>query len=247
MPARQAKAHAQATVTSPVAMSIGAAPRAEHISLQSEPDATVTPAVTARRKVRATYVLRSALRGCSTELALLEEHFISVQRERPGESNDYVLDLRFANAKPVRVRRIAWTWLGLTAAFSLLTTAATWLCYSAKTPLGPTLAVGATMLMGALASLFIFLRRTTESLEFTSVHGQATLISITGGIGSARAGKTFFVNVIKSINAAKQARPRSKQDFLRDEMREHHRLRELGVLSQQEYEASKARILAEHG
>jgi hypothetical protein len=29
-------------------------------------------------------------------------------------------------------------------------------------------------------------------------------------------------------------------------MREHHRLRELGVLSEEEYEQSKARILAEH-
>jgi hypothetical protein len=229
-------------------MTIGAVPRSEHISLESTPEPATTPSAAARRKVRAVYELKSSLRGCSTELSLLEDHFVSVRSVRPGgELKDYVLDLRFANAKPVLVRRIAWTWLVLSLVFALLSVAAGWLYFSANTPLVPTLSVGATMLAGVAVSLFVFLRRTTESLEFTSVHGQVTLISITGGIGSGRSGKTFFVNLIKSINAAKTARLQTKPDFLRDEMREHHRLRELGVLSQQEYEAGKMRILAAHG
>jgi hypothetical protein len=52
--------------------------------------------------------------------------------------------------------------------------------------------------------------------------------------------------MIKSINAAKAERPQERPQFLRDEMREHHRLRELGVLSEEQYEQSKARILASH-
>jgi hypothetical protein len=78
------------------------------------------------------------------------------------------------------------------------------------------------------------------------MHGGATLISVVGGIGSARAGKRFFVELIKNINAAKAARPQERSQLLRDEMREHHRLRELGVLSEQQYEQGKARILACH-
>ncbi len=42
------------------------------------------------------------------------------------------------------------------------------------------------------------------------------------------------------------SRSQPKQHFLCDSMREHHRLRELGVLSQSEYEQSKAHILAQH-
>ncbi len=57
----------------------------------------------------------------------------------------------------------------------------------------------------------MFLRRTTESLEFISVHGGVTLVSVTGAIGSARDGKKFFVELIKSINAAKAARPQPPQ------------------------------------
>lgn len=247
MSSRQAQANARASSTPAVTAPLGSVPPAEHISLQSEPDSSAAPSAPRRRKVGATYTLKSALRGCSTQLSLLEEHFISVQTERPGSSSkSYVLDLRFANAKPVRKRRVAWTWLTLTGVFGLLTAAAGSLSYSGATALVPTLLVGLTMCLGGIGCFIVFLRRTTESLEFTSVHGEATLISITGGIGSARAGKTFFVGLIKSINAAKAARPQSKQELLRDEMREHHRLRELGVLSQEEYETSKARILAAH-
>jgi hypothetical protein len=96
---------------------------------------------------------------------------------------------------------------------------------------------------GAIA---MFLRRTVESLEFVSQHGGSTLLSVVGGIGSARAGKRFFIELIRSINAAKTLRPQERPQLLRDEMREHHRLRELGVLSEQQYEQSKARILASH-
>jgi len=78
------------------------------------------------------------------------------------------------------------------------------------------------------------------------MHGGATLVSVVGGIGSARAGKRFFIDLIKSINAAKAARPQDRPQFLRDEMREHHRLRELGVLTDLQYEQSKARILSSH-
>jgi hypothetical protein len=223
--------------------------RAEHISIESSPDETPNPIRRARGKVRASYTLKSSLRGCETELALLQDHFLSVRCVRPEDlPKKYDVDLRFANAKPVRVREISWTWLivtiGLIALacgtiFSVLTTRA--IPWSR-----PGFIAALITLLVSVATFFLFLRRTTESLQFRSVHGQATLVSVTGGIGSARSGKLFFVELIKDINAAKAARPQERPQFLRDEMREHHRLRELGVLSEQEYEACKARILSAH-
>ena len=97
-----------------------------------------------------------------------------------------------------------------------------------------------------IATTVLAVRHTSESLNFTSVHGGAPLVHVIGGIGSTKAGKSFFVAMIKEIAAAKSARQQAKQQMLRDEMREHHRLRELGVLSEADYEASKARILKAH-
>lgn len=225
--------------------------RAEHISLDTghDDDALVTPKKRAHRPTRLNYTLASKLRGCTTQLGLLDEHFLSVQLTRPDiEQRKYDFDLRFANAKPVIVRHIAWFWLALAVSLAALATGALWMLWpkNAAEWVHPVPLTAVVALLASLGSVLMFLRRTTESLEFTSVHGGVTLVSVTGAIGSAREGKKFFVELIKSINAAKAARPQPPHQFLRDEMREHHRLRELGVLTEEQYETSKSRILASH-
>lgn len=224
--------------------------RAEHISIEGGQDESlVAPKKRPHRKTRCNYTLASKLRGCVTQLALLDDHFLSVQLTRPDtEPKKYDFDLRFANSKPVIVRHIAWFWLGLAVSLALLASCALWMLWpqSAADWLSPVLLTAVIALLASGGSVVMFLRRTTESLEFISVHGGVTLVSAMGAIGSARDGKKFFVELIKSINAAKAARPQPPQTFLRDEMREHHRLRELGVLSEAQYETSKSRILSSH-
>jgi len=195
------------------------------------------------------YALTSKLRGCITQLALLDDHFLSVQLTRPDiEPLKYDFDLRFATAKPMIVRHIAWFWLALALSLIALATCALWMLWpkSAADWIHPVPLTAVAALLASIGAVLMFLRRTTESLEFTSVHGGVTLVSVTGAIGSARDGKKFFVELIKSINAAKAARPQPTHQLLRDEMREHHRLRELGVLTEEQYETSKSRILASH-
>ena len=229
--------------------------RAEHISLETQGDVLSDSQVDGLlrkrtvRKVRCDYALESKLRGCITKLALLEDHFLSVQMVRPDtEPKKYEFDLRFANAKPVITRHIAWFWLALAISLVALATAALWMLWpqTAAHWIAPAPVTAIAALLASAGSVVMFLRRTTESLEFWSVHGQVSLVGVTGAIGSTRDGKKFFVELIKSIGAAKTARPQPPQQFLRDEMREHHRLRELGALSEAQYEASKNRILASH-
>lgn len=225
------------------------AARAEHISIESSSDDNISPARRARGKVLAVYALKSPLRGCETDLSLLEDHFVAVRCVRPDSlPKKYDVDLRFVNPRPVRIREISWTWLIVTVGLVALacgTIAVQWRLTPEPWLQTGILAALATLLVSTLTG-FLCVRRTTESLEFRSLHGDATLLSVTGGIGSAREGKRFFVALMKDINTAKAARPQEKPQFLRDEMREHHRLRELGVLTEEEYERSKARILAQH-
>lgn len=225
--------------------------RAEHISIEGGHDESLvaSPKKRAHRPTRFNYTLESKLRGCATQLALLDDHFLSVQLTRPdSEPKKYDFDLRFANAKPMIVRHVAWFWLALAVSLAALAGCALWMLWpqSAADWLSPVLITAVVALLASAGSVLMFLRRTTESLEFTSVHGGVTLVSVTGAIGSARDGKKFFVELIKSINAAKTARPQPAHQFLRDEMREHHRLRELGALTQAQYDTSKSRILSSH-
>jgi hypothetical protein len=222
--------------------------RAEHIHIEAEPGAIAAPTALRRRRVRASYSLHSLLRGCETEVAIHDDHFAAVRTVRPdAQPLKYEVDLRFANPKPVRVRTISWFWLALAASLTLLATGGIWASWSeAARWTSPIFLTALVTLLAATGAMILFLRRTVESLEFVSLHGGATLISVVGGIGSARSGKQFFIELIKSINAAKAERPQERPQFLRDEMREHHRLRELGVISEQQYEQGKARILASH-
>jgi hypothetical protein len=222
---------------------------AEHISIESSPDESSMPLRRARGKVLATYALKSPLRGCETELTLLDDHFVSVRSVRPNNiAKKYDVDLRFASPKPVRVREISWTWLVVTTGLITLAsgTIATQWSASAQPWLRPGILAAFATLVLSVFTFLLFLRRTTESLEFKSVHGGATLIRVTGGIGSARNGKEFFIALMKEIGAAKGARRQERPQFLRDEMREHHRLRELGVLTDEQYEESKGKILRAH-
>ena len=222
--------------------------RGEHIHIEAEPGSVAAPAAHRLRKVRSGYALASRLRGCETELSIHEDHFVTVRTVRPdAQSRKYEFDLRFANPKPVRVRSISWLWLTLAASMILLGAGGLWASWTdAARWSSPIFLSALVTLLAAGGAITMFLRRTVESLNFVSMHGGATLISVIGGIGSARAGKKFFVELIRSINAAKALRPQERAQFLRDEMREHHRLRELGVLTEQQYEQGKSRILGSH-
>ena len=240
--------NATASLATPLANKSTVAARAEHISIEADVDYVEAAVRTPHRKIRSKFTLASPMRKCTTELALLDDHYLQVQTQRAGKQPlKYSIDLRFLNSQPTRVRRIAWAKFFVSALLALGAAGGLWLTSGAASLLSHPYFIGACVAVAASAILcFIGIRDTSESLNFTSMNGGATLVSVLGGIGSARNGKAFFVAMIKDISAAKAARPQSKQQWLRDEMREHHRLREAGVLSEAEYEMSKARILKAH-
>lgn len=222
-------------------------PQAEHISLESEQDASPGRRPAAN-KIRSTYTLESPMRGCSTQMSILEDHFLSVRAQRPdADPIDYVFDLRFVNPQPVIVRHVPWIWLAGALAWMVIAFCAgllAWFPILESIPSGRALVTAGATIVSGLA-LWFSLRRMTETLQFESVHGGAPFVHALGGIGAAKGGRKFFVDVIRNITAAQAAREQTnKQQALREEMREHHRLRELGVLSEEEYESSKKRILA---
>jgi hypothetical protein len=88
--------------------------------------------------------------------------------------------------------------------------------------------------------------RTTETVSLFSIHGAARLMECTGGPGTHRVFRRFMAKLAAHIRFASAARRRAKAEHLRDEMREHLRLKEIGVLSAGEYATAKGRILDQH-
>jgi hypothetical protein len=182
------------------------------------------------------------------ELTVLEGHHLRVRTSGVrGERLEYEFDLRFADPMPVRSRSVPWAWM--LAAAILVATGLGALLYAwpaLMNLLGVTGSAWLILSLAAAAAGFVGLRWTVESLQLVSAHGRAPLVSVNGRLGSSGPHRKVFADLSQHVPAARKARSQKEPKFLRDEMREHYRLRELGVLSDKVYERSKAAILAAH-
>jgi hypothetical protein len=222
--------------------------KSEHILMES--DERVIPHRQTARKVHARLLYRSRLRRRAVLLEVIDYYFLSVQIWRAGSlTSEYVLDLRFIDPVLQRSRHVAWRWIGVTLSFvAVLSFVLWWAVRFSSVPWWQPerLAVYAIILaLGACAGA-VSMYRTTESWSVRSVNGKAEVLACTGGLGTLRAIGPFAAKLVAHVRIAIAARRPSKNEHLRDEMREHFRLKEAGVLSDEAYEASKTRILGTH-
>jgi len=220
-------------------------PKTEHILLESE--LRQVPALRDARTVHARIEFRSRLRRHLMQLEIIDYYYLSVRSRSRNKLREYVLDLRFVDA-PRGLRHISWRWIGFSLVFiavalgiaSRIDPSATaswqrhWLSVC-------TCAIGVWTF-----ATFVAVYRTTEKVTLVSTHGAARLFECTGGLGTLRAFRSFMTKLAAHIRLAAGARRATKTEHLRDEMREHLRLKEIGVLSAGEYEKAKVRILDQH-
>jgi len=218
----------------------------EHIVLES--DERRVPALRTARKVHSRLRVQSSVRRRASELALIDYCYLSVRTWRSRSPDaQYVLDLRFVDPALRLSRHVAWRFLAASAVLAVLAVALAWRISASSTPWRHEWLLPLGGLFGlAVCAALVGLYRTTKTLVLFSVSGRARLLEVTGGVGSFRAMRRFSRTLAAHVRIASARRRRSRAEHLRDEMREHLRLKEAGVLSEKEYEMSKARILAKH-
>ena len=218
----------------------------EHILLES--DVRELPEPGRGRKLHAAFQCASRLRRRRLALVIVDYYYLGVRSGRASRARDYVLDLRFIEPPLIR-RHVPWRWIAGSAGLAVLTALCAWhIAQSAGHWWRQGwLLVCAALFAATVCACLVSVWRTTETLTLESVHGRATLLEYTAGLGTLRAARQFMRKLAAHIQLAIAARRASKVEHLRDEMREHFRLKEAGVLSPQQYEAAKARILAQHG
>lgn len=182
------------------------------------------------------------------ELAIIDYYYLAVRTRRSRSVRDYVLDLRFIDRSIRATRHVPWKNILATLALAGVAVLCVWQVLSSTAQFWSEhrLLVCATALGLTACSGFLCAWRTTETLSLHSVHGGATLFEFTGGIGTLRSSRKFARKLAAHIQFAVADCKATRAEQLRDEMREHFRLKEAGVLSHEQYEASKAQILAQH-
>ena len=215
----------------------------EHILLETE--WREVPDLRAARKSHGRIELRSRLRRRVVQLEIIDYYYLSVRSHNGSRGLEFSLDLRFTRA-PQLSRHVAWKWIAASLALiavpvvtaSAIHTSAWW-----RQQWLPVSLAAAAVWAGVT---FVSLYRTTETISLSSTCGAMRLLEFTGGPGTFRALRPFIAKLTAHIRLASSARRHTKAEHLRDELREHQRLRELGVLSVNDYEVSKARILGQH-
>ena len=219
-------------------------PKTEHILLES--DVRQVPDFRDARTVHARIEFRSRLRRRVLRLEIIDYYYLSVRSHSRSLLLEYVLDLRFVDA-PRQLRHISWRWITFSLVLIALASGIALIDPSA-TPWWQHewLLVCVTVLgVWAFATL-VGVYRTTETVSLFSTCGAARLLECTGGLGTFQAFRRFMTKLAAHIRLASRARRPTRAEHLRDEMREHLRLKEIGVLSEGEYETAKLRILDQH-
>jgi hypothetical protein len=220
-------------------------PKTEHILLES--DLRQVPGLRDARTVHARIEFRSRLRRSLMQLEIIDYYYLSVRSRSRNKLREYVLDLRFTDA-PRSLRHISWRWITFSLVFIAIalgiasridpSATASW----QRHWLSVCISVIGVWAFATLVAVY----RTTEKVSLLSTHGAARLLECTGGLGTFRVFRSFMAKLAAHIRLAAGARRCTKTEHLRDEMREHLRLKEIGVLSAGEYEKAKVRILDQH-
>jgi hypothetical protein len=218
---------------------------AEHILLES--DFRQVPDVRAARKVHGRVEFQSGLRRRALQLEIIDYYYLSVRSRSRTSALEYVLDLRFVDAPRVS-RHVAWRWIAASLLLSGLAYEIVVRLGAAAPPWlqGRWLPICAAVAGAWAVALLVSVYRTTETIRLFTTEGGTMVLECTGGLGTLRAMRRFMAKVSAHIRLAAAARRSAKAEHLRDAMREHLRLKELGVLSEGEYETAKLRILKRH-
>ena len=226
--------------------SVARMPTTEHVLLES--DFRQVPDLQDARTVHARIEFRSRLRRRLLQLEIIDYYYLSVRSHSRSILLEYVLDLRFVDP-PQRLRHIAWRWITFSLLLMALALAIASRIDSSATPWWQhdwLLPVCVTVIVVWPFATLVAVYRTTETVSLFSTHGAATLLECPGGLGTFRVLRPFMAKLAAHIRLASAARRRTKAEHLRDEMREHLRLKEIGVLPAGEYETAKVRILDQH-
>lgn len=220
---------------------------AEHIVLESEE--REIPHIRSRRREHASLQCRSRLQGRRLTLSIMDYYYLGVRlTERAAAPQEYVLDLRFVDPSFALTRRVPWRWIWSALTLTVAAAASTtWFAAATESSQRDLAAlISAALFAAALLAWLAVAARLAETVALHSLHGEAVLLQYTGGGGTLHRARPFLRKLAAHVRLAAAARRTTMAQHLRDELREHYRLKEVGVLAAEAYDASKMRILARH-
>jgi hypothetical protein len=197
------------------------------------------------RTVQRRFVLKNNVRATQTEFVFFEEGYLGLRERGRGKRRaELLLDLRYLDPRPALARFVAVPELIVAAGLLFGGMVCAALAYLSVSP-AFTVPAALCLMIAALPGLWWFLYRTHERVVFRTSNGQVTVFAVHANRGCLRACRALVPHIVKAINDARGRVPTGQGVYLRQEMREHYRLREAGVLTEDACATGTRRILAQ--
>lgn len=217
----------------------------EHISLGD--DFAVLAGAEEPEKIVERFEYKNRTCGKRAELILYEEGYLRVREwQRKKRVRDYLLSLRFMGTKttvtrklPMRVLHVAAGFAGFGGLCALIAWLSTWDAFFI-----PAAVMG---FAGAIVATMLFLYLAHEKTMFSTASGGAVALTLRGTADSFKRCRAIIPEIQRAIEGAQAKNVQNRSDYLRQEMREHYRLREFGVIDHDTCSDATRKILSEFG
>jgi hypothetical protein len=215
--------------------------RFEEIHISTIPPDFVEEQPPEPRVSNATLEQRNRFRFCKCAFELFNQRLLSVKIEGVFKhARDYEFDIGILDPEPKRSVRISWLYL---SAFLILAATAG---LTACTDLVPNSSMLSAMLgAGAGLSLILAAYRCHDRLVFYSQNGRVALVILLNRNPDGETFNTFTDALIRRIQQVRDSII-SRSEMLSEELKEHRRLMEAGIISKKRYDSVKQRILRQH-
>jgi hypothetical protein len=181
------------------------------------------------------------MRRCRSQFTLYNNHRLTVRKQSLSRNpRDYDVDLGILDPHPRRQIRIAWHYV---LGFAVLSASAAFLTFFSATTNSVLLSFAASA--SAALSLVLALYCSHDRLVFYSQHGRVPLVVLFNRLPDRATLDAFTDALVNEIEGARVRYPHSSET-LSEELKEHRRLRDAGVISSRRYDIVKRRILGQH-
>jgi hypothetical protein len=215
---------------------------AEHIYL--EEDTEVSQVDAAPRSPDYRLVLTRPSHGAEQTVTLYDDGSVSIDERNRKTHRKFTLHARFLDACPEVTRHIAkraFIAAGVTASLGFGLLALPMTLGGLETWRLPT---GILLATTSLFALLLAIYRTGDTLRFASLHGRVSVLTLRGSVRLQQRCDQLLQKLFEASDDARQ--DTSDSNALRDEMRDHHRLKLEGIIDDANFEAAKVRILSAH-
>ncbi len=175
------------------------------------------------------------------------EYLRILRRTADQVSRDYWINLAFLDPQPVRSWSPAWSaasGISAVAALAAITLHRGPSALSAD----PYISLAASLaVIASLICLGITVRKYFAEFRFLSIHGRAPVFQISSSRPDRGEVRAFLHHLRGAAEKARAGQWQTRGNYLRDEMKEHRRLQNAGVLNEEQFQAARGLILRAHG